>query len=148
MKYLNKITSGLFLAVLGVLTLTGCEGGDLYSVGSPSWLNDKVDSIANSKKTTIVSVTPNPTELGTKELTQDWWSVFTDDIKIEPATSAQVKLATGTTSSSFCATRPRTMSMACSVPTTGVGPQALPVKRATSSVPRRWRPRKETGVHG
>ena len=91
MKYLNKITSGLFLAVLGVLTLTGCEGGDLYSVGSPSWLNDKVDSIANSKKTTIVSVTPNPTELGTKELTQDWWSVFTDDIKIEPGTSAQVK---------------------------------------------------------
>ena len=91
MKYLNKITSGLFLAVLGVLTLTGCEGGDLYSVGSPSWLNDKVDSIANSKKTVIVPVTPNPTELGTKELTQEWWSTFTDDVKIEPGTSAQVK---------------------------------------------------------
>lgn len=91
MKYLNKITSGIFLAVLGVLMLTGCEGGELYSVGSPSWLNDKVDSIANSKKTVIVPVTPNPTELGTKELTQEWWSTFTDDVKIEPGTSAQVK---------------------------------------------------------
>lgn len=91
MKYLNKITSVFMVALLAVLTLTGCEGADLYKVGSPSWLNDTVDSIANSKKTTIVPVTPNPTELGTKELTQEWWSVFTDDVKIEPGTSAQVK---------------------------------------------------------
>lgn len=91
MKYLNKISSVFLVALLGVLTLTGCEGADLYKIGSPSWLNDKVDSIANSKKTTIVPVTPNPTELGTKELTQEWWSVFTDDVKIEPGTSAQVK---------------------------------------------------------
>jgi len=91
MKYLNKIASVFMVALLAVLTLTGCEGADLYKVGSPSWLNDKIDSIANSKKTTIVPVTPNPTELGTKELTQEWWSVFTDDVKIEPGTSAQVK---------------------------------------------------------
>ncbi len=91
MKHLNKLISVFCLAVLVLLTLTGCEGADLHNIGSPSWLNDKVDSIANSKKTTIVSVTPNPTELGAPDLSQEWWSVFTDDVKIEPGTSAQVK---------------------------------------------------------
>ena len=91
MKNLNKLASVCLLALLGVLTLTGCEGADLYKVGSPSWLNDAIDSIADSKKTTIVNVTPNPTELGTPDKSAAFWSAFTDDVKVEPGTSAQVK---------------------------------------------------------
>ena len=31
------------------MALTSCEGGDLYSVGAPSWISAKADSIANAK---------------------------------------------------------------------------------------------------
>ena len=51
MKYLNKIPAFLFAALLGtsMLTLTGCEGGDLYSVGAPDWIEATIDSIASVK---------------------------------------------------------------------------------------------------
>ncbi len=91
MKYLNKFASVFIVALLGVLTLTGCEGADLHNIASPSWLNDKVDSIANSKKTTIVNVVPNPQVLGADDYSSEFFIPQTDDIKIEPGTSAQVK---------------------------------------------------------
>ena len=34
MKYLNKISSIMCSAALGLLVLTGCEGADLYGVTS------------------------------------------------------------------------------------------------------------------
>ncbi len=40
MKYLNKLASVFFIAALGVMTLTSCEGGDLYNVGAPGWLSE------------------------------------------------------------------------------------------------------------
>lgn len=50
MKYLNKISSVMCSAALGLLVLTGCEGGDLYGVDSPDWITDKIDSIENANK--------------------------------------------------------------------------------------------------
>lgn len=50
MKYLNKISSVMCSAALGLLMLTGCEGGDLYGVDSPDWITDKIDSIENANK--------------------------------------------------------------------------------------------------
>ena len=49
MKKLNKLVSGFCLALLGLLMLTGCEGSELYKVGAPSWLEGKLDSIANAR---------------------------------------------------------------------------------------------------
>ena len=49
MKYLNKISSVMCSAALGLLVLTGCEGGDLYGVTSPDWISEKIDSIENAK---------------------------------------------------------------------------------------------------
>lgn len=40
MKYLNKLASLFFIGALGVLTMTSCEGGDLYNVGAPGWLSE------------------------------------------------------------------------------------------------------------
>ena len=40
MKYINKFASICFMAFLGMLVLTGCEGGELYKVGAPNWLSD------------------------------------------------------------------------------------------------------------
>ena len=35
MKYLNQIATAFCVAALGLMTLTSCEGGDLYSIDSP-----------------------------------------------------------------------------------------------------------------
>ena len=51
MRHLNKIASALCVAALGLLTMTGCEGGDLYSVDNPDWIAQKIDSIENAKGT-------------------------------------------------------------------------------------------------
>ena len=45
MKHLNKIASAFCAAVLGMLALTSCEGGDLYKMSAPDWIAEKVDSI-------------------------------------------------------------------------------------------------------
>ncbi len=50
MKLYNKIATVCCAAALGVLSLTSCEGGDLYSLNSPDWLSSKADSIAAEKE--------------------------------------------------------------------------------------------------
>lgn len=50
MRHLNKIASVLSIAALGLLAMTSCEGGDLYSVDAPDWISEKVDSINNAKQ--------------------------------------------------------------------------------------------------
>ena len=50
MKYLNKISSIMCSAALGLLVLTGCDGADLYGVNAPDWISEKIDSINNAKK--------------------------------------------------------------------------------------------------
>ncbi|MCR4583208.1 MAG: hypothetical protein K5764_06610 [Prevotella sp.] len=49
MKY-NKLSTVLCSAALGLLTLTSCEGGDLFSINGPDWMSEKIDSISASKK--------------------------------------------------------------------------------------------------
>ena len=48
MKY-NKLATVLCSAALGLVALTSCEGGDLYSINGPDWMSAKIDSIAASK---------------------------------------------------------------------------------------------------
>lgn len=49
MRHLNKIATAFCAATLGMLSLTSCEGGDLFSVDSPDWIASKADSIAAAK---------------------------------------------------------------------------------------------------
>ena len=70
MKKLNKIVSGFCLAMLGLLMLTGCEGNELYKVGSPSWLDGKLDSIANSKTPEVGLYS-----IGTTSLNAPFWTL-------------------------------------------------------------------------
>ena len=51
MRLLKKITYAFCFATLGLLTLTGCEGADLYDVNAPDWFSDKIQEIEDSKKT-------------------------------------------------------------------------------------------------
>ncbi len=49
MRNLNKIAIAFCSAALGLMTMTSCEGGDLFSVDSPDWIAAKADSIAAEK---------------------------------------------------------------------------------------------------
>ena len=48
MRY-NKIATAFCAAALGLMALTSCEGGDLFSINAPDWLSSKADSIAAEK---------------------------------------------------------------------------------------------------
>ena len=72
MKYLNKIATALCAAALGLMVLTSCEGADLYSVDSPDWLSERVDSIKNAK-----SGEAGPLyTFGQTDYSSGWWADF------------------------------------------------------------------------
>ena len=82
MKHLNKLASVFCVAAMGLTTLTGCEGSDMFSVNGPDWLSEKIDSIANSNKGTAPTI--SPTTLGATDNSDAWWTSHLDaDIKIE-----------------------------------------------------------------
>lgn len=82
MKHLNKLASVFCVAAMGLTALTGCEGSDMFSVGSPDWLSEKIDSIANSNKDAVPTI--SPTTLGATDNSDAWWTSHLDaDIKIE-----------------------------------------------------------------
>jgi len=70
MKYLNKIATVFCSASLGLLSLTSCEGGDLYSIDAPDWISAKVDSIKNLPSNDPLYSIGNP------DFSTGWWSSF------------------------------------------------------------------------
>lgn len=52
MKHLNKLASVFCVAAMALTAMTGCEGSDMFSVNSPDWLSEKIDSIEKSKVST------------------------------------------------------------------------------------------------
>ncbi len=83
MKYIKKISAVLCAAALGIATMTSCEGGDIISVNSPSWLQEKIDSIAAAEAAKIVTVVPTPTTIGELDCSTEYDKVFTETIKLE-----------------------------------------------------------------
>lgn len=82
MKHLNKLASVFCVAAMGLTALTGCEGSDMFSVKSPDWLSEKVDSIANSNQGAAPII--SPTILGAEDNSDEWWTSHLDqDIHIE-----------------------------------------------------------------
>lgn len=63
-----------------MLTMTGCEGGDLYEVDSPDWISQKIDSIENAKGSGEEEVLEGMMEdvytIGATDYTSGWWSSF------------------------------------------------------------------------
>ena len=49
MKHLNKLASVFCVAAMALTAMTGCEGSDMFSVNSPDWISEKIDSIENAK---------------------------------------------------------------------------------------------------
>lgn len=80
MKHINKISSAICTAALGLLMLTGCEGGELYGVDSPDWISEKIDSINNAKNNQGEEVLEGMEEdvytVGATDFTTGWWAQF------------------------------------------------------------------------
>ena len=52
MKRLNKLASVFCVAAMALTAITGCEGSDMFSVNSPDWLSEKIDSIEKANQST------------------------------------------------------------------------------------------------
>ena len=81
MKY-NKLATVLCSAALGLLTLTSCEGGDLFGINSPDWLSSKADSIAAEKAKNqggdeiIEGMQEDVYTIGATDYSTGWWAQF------------------------------------------------------------------------
>lgn len=79
MKHLNKFASVFCMAVMGLTALTGCEGSDMFSVNSPDWLSEKIDSIEKSKVSTeevLVGMNEDVYTVGNTDFSSGFWSSF------------------------------------------------------------------------
>lgn len=80
MKY-NKIATVFCAAALGLMSLTSCEGGDLFSIDSPDWLSSKADSIAAEKaknqggEEVIEGLQEDVYNIGKEDLTSGFWTL-------------------------------------------------------------------------
>ena len=81
MRY-NKIATAFCAAALGLMALTSCEGGDLFSINSPDWLSSKADSIAAEKAKhqgddVIEGMEEDVYTIGATDYSTGWWAQFT-----------------------------------------------------------------------
>ncbi len=80
MRY-NKIATAFCAAALGLMALTSCEGGDLFSINAPDWLSSKADSIAaekakNQGDDVIEGMEEDVYTVGATDYSTGWWAQF------------------------------------------------------------------------
>ena len=81
MKF-NKIATAFCAAALGMMMLTSCEGGDLFSINAPDWLSSKADSIAAEKAKNqggddvIEGMEEDVYTVGATDYSTGWWAQF------------------------------------------------------------------------
>ena len=84
MRHLNQIASVFSTAALGLLLLTSCEGGDLYSVDAPDWISGKADSIAAANQPQeLEGMMEDVYTIGATDYTTGWWQVYTKYYQIK-----------------------------------------------------------------
>ncbi len=89
MKYLNKLASVFFIAALGVMTLTSCEGSDLYNVNAPDWLSEMGgddDSGDAGEGEDLSGQMEDVYTIGATDFSTGWWAQFSKYYVIPEAT--------------------------------------------------------------
>ena len=79
MKRLNKLAAVFCVAAMALTAMTGCEGSDMFSVNSPDWLSEKIDSIekANqSKEEVLVGMNEDVYTVGNTDFSSVFWTSF------------------------------------------------------------------------
>ena len=79
MIHLNKLASVFCGAALGLMSLTGCDGGDLYNIGAPDWLSDAIAE-ANANKggseEELEGMQEDVYTIGATDYSTGWWAQF------------------------------------------------------------------------
>ena len=77
MKYTNQLSTVFAAAAMGLMALTGCEGGDLYSVDAPDWISAKADSIAAANTPEeLEGMMEDVYTIGATDYSTGWWAAF------------------------------------------------------------------------
>lgn len=79
MKRLNKLAAVFCVTAMALTAMTGCEGSDMFSVNSPDWLSEKIDSIekANqSKEEVLVGMNEDVYTVGSTDFSSAFWTSF------------------------------------------------------------------------
>ena len=79
MRYFNQLASVFCGAALGLMSLTACEGGDLYNVNSPDWLSEAInDAKANQggEEEELEGMEEDVYTIGATDFSSGWWAEF------------------------------------------------------------------------
>ena len=78
MKHLNKIASVFCVAAMALTALTGCEGSDMFSVNSPDWISEKIDSInaAKGNDNALPEGEEDVYTIGATDYSTGFWAAF------------------------------------------------------------------------
>ena len=86
MKRQNKLASVFCVAAMALTAMTGCEGSDLFSVNSPDWLSEKIDSIEKSKNTgeeVLVGMNEDVYTIGSTDFSSGFWTAFSKYYQVD-----------------------------------------------------------------
>ncbi|WP_417163337.1 bacterial Ig-like domain-containing protein [Segatella sp.] len=79
MKRLNKLAAVFCVAAMALTAMTGCEGNDMFSVNSPDWLSEKIDSIEKANQSTeevLVGMNEDVYTVGNTDFSSLFWTSF------------------------------------------------------------------------
>lgn len=79
MKRLNKLAAVFCVAAMALTAMTGCEGNDMFSVNSPDWLSEKIDSIEKANQSTeevLVGMNEDVYTVGNTDFSSVFWNSF------------------------------------------------------------------------
>ena len=76
MKYLNKLASVFFIAALGAMLLTSCEGADLYKIDAPDWLSEMGgEEDEGEGEEELVGQMEDVYNIGKEDLSSGFWTL-------------------------------------------------------------------------
>lgn len=86
MKRLNKLASVFCVAAMALTAMTGCEGSDMFSVNSPDWLSEKIDSIEKANQSTeevLVGMNEDVYTVGNTDFSSAFWTSFSKYYQVD-----------------------------------------------------------------
>ena len=86
MKRLNKLAAVFCVAAMALTAMTGCEGSDMFSVNSPDWLSEKIDSIEKANQSTeevLVGMNEDVYTVGNTDFSSGFWTSFSKYYQVD-----------------------------------------------------------------
>ena len=86
MKHLNKLASVFCVAAMALTAMTGCEGSDMFSVNSPDWLSEKIDSIEKANQSTeevLVGMNEDVYTVGNTDFSSAFYTSFSKYYQVD-----------------------------------------------------------------